>query len=250
MDPKSRNTQKETDDILELIDSLPQPVYQLCQSGQSVNELAHLVKNMIQMVGGAAEIIGLGLEREDYDRLRRSWSIFEPNLARLKKFLLDLIKYTKHYPLQKTDCDMNQLVRNAIASCHCLLKNKNIRVEFHDAQFDGRIPLDAERISETVANLITHALDNLPEHAGQITITTQYLRDHQQVQVSVCDDGPALSEVTIRALARPHERTRDMCGTGFDIPLAKLYIEQHDGYMELDSSSTGNGVHVYLPVQE
>ena len=76
MDPKSRNTHKECDEILELIDSLPQPVYQLCQSGQSVNELAHLAKNMIQVAGGAAEIIGLGLEREDYDRLRRSWSIF------------------------------------------------------------------------------------------------------------------------------------------------------------------------------
>jgi nitrogen-specific signal transduction histidine kinase len=40
-----------------------------------------------------------------------------------------------------------------------------------------------------------------------------------------------------------------MCGTGFDIPLAKLCIEQHDGYMEFESTpGVGNCVHVYLPV--
>ena len=101
-----------------------------------------------------------------------------------------------------------------------------------------------------VANLITHALDNLPEHAGTISLTTKYLKDHKQIQLSVCDDGPALTNETIRSLAEPQERTRDMCGTGFDIPLAKLFIEQHNGYMDLESTPPqGNCVHVYLPAQ-
>lgn len=248
MNPKSQNTQSDSD-IIDLIDSMPQPLQQFCHSGQSVNNLAHLAKNMIQVISGSAEIISIGLERKDYDRLKRSWNIFEPGLRRLNKFILDLIKYTKHYPVQKTSCDLNQLVHNAIESCRITMNQYDVRIDFKPAENSRAISLDSNLIEEAIANLITHALDNLPEHTGHISIATKFLKDHNQIQLLVFDDGPALSPETIRALEQPQERTRDMCGTGFEVPLAKVYFEQHDGYMELNSNDNGNSVCVYLPIQ-
>ncbi|MHC4855968.1 MAG: sensor histidine kinase [Planctomycetota bacterium] len=231
------------------IETLPEDMQQLYLSGKSVLNLSHLAKNIIQVVSGSAEIIELGLERKQYDCVQRSWDIFEPNFIRLKKFVLDLIKYTKHYPLQKTPCDFNQIVKTATQSRDYLFKNKAVKIQVTEDKAIKPMPLDADKIEEMVGNLITHAMDNLPEHAGAISITTQYLRDHQQIQLSVRDDGPALTNETIRSLGEPQERTRDMCGTGFDIPLAKLYIEQHNGYMDLESApEKGNCVNVYLPI--
>jgi signal transduction histidine kinase len=232
------------------IEALPEDVHQLYLSGKSVLNLSHLVKNLIQVASGSMEIIELGLERKQYDRLQCSWDLFEPNFTRLEKFILDLIKYTKQYPLQKTQCDLNQIVKNAIQSKDSLFKNKAIKIRVAQDKAIQPMPLDADKIEEMVANLITHAMDNLPEGAGTISITTCCLRDHQQIQLSVCDDGPALTNEAIRSLAEPQERTRNMCGTGFDIPLAKLYIEQHNGYMDLESTpENGNSVNVYLPIQ-
>ncbi|MDH4203016.1 MAG: HAMP domain-containing histidine kinase [Phycisphaerae bacterium] len=232
------------------IEALPEDMQQLYLSGKSVLNLSHLAKNIIQVVSGSAEIIQLGLKRKQYDCVQRSWDIFEPNFIRLKKFVLDLIKYTKHYPLQKTICDFNKLVKNAISANSTLLKNRNVKIQLSEDRAIKPVSLDADKIEEMVANLITHALDNLPEHAGAISITTQYLRDHQQIQLSVRDDGLALTNEAIRSLGEPQEQTRDMCGTGFDIPLAKLYIEQHNGYMDLESApEKGNCVNVYLPIQ-
>ena len=79
------------------IESLPKQVRQWCLAGKSVSETAHLVKNIIQMVSGSAEIIKVGIETKQLDRVRRSWAIFEPNLKRLNKFVLDLINYTIHH---------------------------------------------------------------------------------------------------------------------------------------------------------
>jgi len=231
------------------IDSFPEELQQLLLSGKSVSNLSHLVKNTIQVVSGSAEIIELGLERKQYDRVQQSWSLFEPNFIRLKKFVLDLIKYTKHSVLQKTRCDFNRLVTNAIQSVAPILKNKDVKIQVQKDDAVKPMLLDADKVEEMVANLVTHALDNLPEHVGTISITTTHLRDHQQIQLSVCDDGPALTNEEIRSLAEPHERTRNMCGTGFDIPLAKLTIEQHNGYMDLESTpGKGNCVNVYLPI--
>lgn len=250
MDLNSSKTDKHQENGPCDIESLPEHLQQLFLSGKSVSNLSHLVKNIIQMVSGSAEIIELGLKQKQYDRIERSWSIFEPNFIRLKKFILDLIKYTKHYPLQKTVCDFNRLVTNAIQSSDYILKNKDVEIQLKEDKAIKPMSLDVNKVEEMVANLITHALDNLPEHAGTISITTKYLADHNQIQLSVCDDGPALTNEVIRSLAEPQERTRDMCGTGFDIPLAKLNIEQHNGYMDLEGSGTqGNCVHVYLPIQ-
>ncbi len=249
MDPSSHKTrqQQETEHAIE---SLPESLRRMCLSGQSVGNLAHLVKNILQITAGSVEIIELGLERKQFDRVERSWDIFEVNFIRMKKFILDLIKYTKHYALRKTVCDLNQCVDEAIGSCEYALKNNTVKIKL---QKDKAIPstsLDADRVEEMIANLITHALDNLPEHCGTISITTKYLKDHRQVQVSVCDDGPALTNETIQSLSEPLERTRCMVGTGFDIPLARLCIEQHEGYMEFESSeSKGNCVRAYLSIQ-
>jgi signal transduction histidine kinase len=249
MDSSSHKTQ-EQQDFERAVEALPESLQRLCLSGQSVQNLAHLVKNTLQITSGSVEIIELGLERKQYDRIERSWGLFETNFVRMKKFILDLIKYTKHYPLQKTDCDLSSIVTNAIKSCKYALENNEVKVQLHKDKTIPSTSLDADRIEEMVANLITHALDNLPDHAGTISITTKYLKDHHQIQLSVGDDGPGLSDETIRSLADPHERTQNMVGTGFDIPLAKLYIEQHEGYMEFESSEPkGNCVHAYLPIQ-
>jgi signal transduction histidine kinase len=247
MDSSSHKT-REQQDIEHAIESLPEPLQQMCLSGQSVGNLAHMVKNILQITAGSVEIIELGLERKQFDRVERSWDIFGLNFVRMKKFILDLIKYTKHYPLSKTECNLNRCADEAIRSCEYALKNNTVKIQLQKDKAVPSTSLDADRVEEMIANLITHALDNLPEHAGTISITTKHLKDHRQVQVSVCDDGPALTNETIQSLSEPLERTQSMLGTGFDIPLAKLCIEQHEGYMEFESSKPkGNCVHAYLP---
>ena len=247
MDTNSHKTRQQQD-IEHAIESLPESLRRSCLSGQSVENLAHLVKNILQITAGSVEIIELGLQRKQFDRVERSWDIFEVNFVRMKKFILDLIKYTKHYPINKTECDLNRCADDAIRSCEYALKNNTVKIKLQKDKTIPPVSLDAERIEEMIANLITHALDNLPEHAGTISITTKYLKDHRQVQVSVGDDGEPLTNKTIQSLSEPLERTQSMIGTGFDIPLAKLCVEQHDGYMEFDSTAPkGNRVHAYLP---
>ena len=249
MDPSSHKTRKQQD-IEHAIESLPEPLQRMCLSGQSVENLAHLVKNILQITAGSVEIIELGLERKQFDRVERSWDIFETNFVRMKKFILDLIKYTKHYSLSKTKCNLNRCVDDAIRSCEYVLKNNTVKIQLQKDKTMPPVSLDADRVEEMIANLITHALDNLPEHAGTISITTKHLKEYRQIQVSVGDDGEPLTNETIQSLSEPLERTRSMVGTGFDIPLAKLCAEQHEGYMEFESSEPkGNCVHAYLPIQ-
>ncbi len=250
MDSNINKTQDQQD-FERAVGTLPESLQRFCLSGRSVQNLAHLIKNVLQITSGSVEVMELGLKRKQYDRVEKSWGLFETNFVRMKKFVLDLVKYTKHYSLQKAEHNLNLCIDNAIRSCDFGLKSSAVKIQL---QKDKTIPqalLDPDRIEEMIANLITHALDNLPEHAGTISIATKYLVEHNQIQISVSDDGPGLSDETIRSLEEPHERTHNMIGTGFDIPLATIFIEQHNGYMEFESSEPkGNCVHVYLPIEK
>jgi signal transduction histidine kinase len=250
MEPKASKEQLGQDELERIIECLPEDIHSLYASGKSILDLSHLVKNILQMVSGSAEIIQLGLERKQYDRLAKSWTIFEPNFIRLKKFLLDLIKFTKQYPLRTESCEINKCIQNAIMGCNYILKDYAVNVQWESTEGIPAAFLDAERIEEIVSNLITHALDNLPEHQGTITIQTVYLAESKEIELTISDNGPALPLETVRLLRQPYERTRNMCGTGFDIPLTALYAQQHGGYLEIDRTPpVGNAVHVYLPVR-
>ena len=242
---KELNTTEQT-----LFEQLPKELQLFCDSGKSVMDLAHLVKNIIQMVSGSVEIMELGLERKQYDRVRRSWDIFEPNFIRLQKFVLDLIKYTKHYPTQKADCDFNQLLAKGIKSCEYFLKKKPVKIKLYLDKSIPTMQLDPKKIEEMVINLLTHAFDNLKDHMGKITIQSHYIPENHQIQLIISDDGPVLTDEMIQQITEPFERTRNMVGTGFDIPLARLYVEQHNGYMEIaGDETTGNHVSIYLPIE-
>ena len=124
--------------------------------------------------------------------------------------------------------------------------NARIALETETKQLDKDVLLKGVR--EILSNS-EHGIYFIAEHEGTITVTTKYLPEHQQVQLSVCDDGPTLTSEMTQSLSEPFERTRSMVGTGFDIPLAKLYIEQHDGYLEFENiEPKGNCVHAYLPI--
>lgn len=249
MEPNASQQNKQ-EELERLIETLPEELQSLCASGKAVLDMAHLIKNILQMVSGSAEIMQLSLERREYDRVMKSWKIFEPNLVRLKKFVLDLIKFTKQYPLHAVSCDINEIVAKTVGTCKGLFEENRIALQFRPGTGMPAGLLDIDQLGEMTVNLITHAADNLAEHGGIITVQTAFLDACKEVELLVKDDAPALSLDVIKLLRFPVERARNMHGTGFEIPLTGLYAQQHGGYMEIDSTPPkGNTVYVYLPLR-
>jgi signal transduction histidine kinase len=248
MEPNASQQDKQ-EELERLIETLPEELQSLCASGKAVLNMAHLAKNLLQMVSGSAEITQLSLERREYDRITKSWNIFEMNLSRLKKLVLDLIRFTKQYPLHAVSCDINEIIAKAAANCERLLKENRITLQFRPGTEIPTGCFDIDRLTEITINLITHAADNVADHGGNIVLRTAYLHAGKEFELSIEDDAPALSLDIIKLLRVPNERTRNMRGTGFEIPLAGLYAQQHGGYMDIDSTPPrGNAVHIYLPL--
>jgi len=221
----------------------------LADAGRAVADLAHLAKNIIQVLSGCSEIIDLALKTGQLDRVQKAWQLHQPSFWRLKKFQLDLIKYTKHYPLSLQLCELNTLIAAAAKLLEPFFVKRNVQFSSHLADNLPLLTADGEKLRDAVVNLLITAVDNLQDQPGQLSIATFFMKSDNAVRIIVCDSGPLLDAAEYDALLTPHERCRNMLGTGLEIPLAKHVIEDHRGRLNLNTDPTKtNTLEVLLPL--
>jgi len=223
----------------------------LAETGRAVADLAHLVKNILQVMSGCGEIIDLALSTDQMDRVRQAWQLYLPSFWRLKKFQLDLIKFTKNYPLNPDLCNVNSVIAAAARQMEPFFVQRHITFENRAQIDDCSIVADGEKLRDTVVNLLVNAVDNLDDKPGQVAITAELINSGQAVRITVSDSGPRLETAMCRTLLRPYERCRNMLGSGLEIPLVLQVVQAHGGSLALnaDLSNTGNLVEITLPVK-
>ena len=219
-------------------------------AGRATLDLSHSVKNILQMVGGAAEVIDLGLKINQLDRVERSWAILKPNLDRLRKFMLDMLAFSKERPLELGPCDFNRIIQDAIESLKSQLKQKLSQLNM---QIDQKIPtieLDSERILEMALNIILNAIDIVDEEDGIVCVETRYLKDTQMIELRVTDNGPGIDDEMKAKLFTPFESGKNKFGTGLGMPIAKRIIDTHKGNIEVTSEmGQGTTIIIQLPAK-
>lgn len=222
----------------------------LITAGQVSLKISHSVKNIIQLVSGAAEVIDFGLRTNEIHRVKRSWGILKPNLERVKKFMLDMLDFSRERHLELGPCEFNAVIQSAIESLNSQLKQKKTKLHIRIDQQIPLIELDGERIHEMAANLILNAIDIVDEETGIVSVETKYLEEQHEVQLSVTDNGPGISEEAKEKIFQPFESSKNKLGTGLGLAIAKQIIEQHKAKIEIESEiGKGSTFKVILPAK-
>ncbi len=219
-------------------------------AGRAALNLSHSVKNILQMISGAAEVVDFGLRSNQIHRVKRSWDILKPNLERMRKYTLEMLDYSKERKLNPGPADFNRVIQGAIESLKSQLKAKNSRINI---RVDRKIPevfLDAERIHEMALNLVLNAIDIVDNNSGLVSIETKYHSNQELVSLAVTDNGHGISDEMKEKIFTPFESEKKGFGTGLGMPIAKQIIDQHNGTIEIDSKvGQGTTFTVYLPVR-
>jgi len=222
----------------------------LIATGTAALQLSHSVKNILQMVSGAAEIVDFGLKNNQTHRVKRSWDILKPNLERMRKYTLEMLDYSKDRPIKPGPCNFNREIQGAIESLKAQLKQKNSRLNIRIDQKIPTIELDSERLCEMALNILLNAIDIVDEDEGIVSVETKYLPEQEEVLYAVTDNGPGMSEEMKEKIFTPFESKKSKFGTGLGMPIAKQVVDQHGGRIEIDSEiDKGTTFNIYLPAK-
>lgn len=211
--------------------------------GQMAASIAHEIRNPLTVVMGAA---GLVPERlSDPEFLGTFSRIATEELGRVNRIVESLLDFARFSNPSMTQADVESAVRRAVdvISAYASLNKVNIETSY----IPGLPPIrgDADHLVQVFLNLMLNSVQAMP---GGGTLHVSTACDGGYVTVAIEDTGCGIA-------AQDADRVFDVFfttkkeGTGLGLPLAQRIVDQHKGFIELESEpGKGTRFTVSLPV--
>lgn len=230
----------------------------LATMGETVAMLSHSIKNILQGLRGGADVVEMGLRKDDLKVSRGGWPILKRNLDRIIGLTMNMLAYSRPRTLEL------ELVKIApmLDDCASLLAEQcRVRgvVLLIDADPEmPPVPLDAGQMHQAMMNLLSNAVEAVDARVGVVTVRAGFVPQRGQegkvqargeARVDVYDNGPGIPAEIQRRIFEPFFTTKGIRGTGLGLVVTKRIVEQHGGRVVLKSElGKGTTFSVILPV--
>ena len=174
-------------------------------------------------------------------------------LSKLTQDMLTLSSIDRSTVLNRSDFDINELIRSACNTYEnaCAAKNLGFALTFEDeAEY---VYADFDRIQQVLYNLLDNAI-KFSERDAQIYIST--IRKGRKIFISVKDTGIGIPKDSIKKIWDRFYKTdisrgRDKTGTGLGLSIVREIIQAHNETIDVVSTEGAGSEFVFsLPMSE
>jgi signal transduction histidine kinase len=164
------------------------------------------------------------------------------NCYRLQRLINNLLDITHidvgHYTLNRTVCNIVQVIETLTLSVKEFIEKKGIMVFFRSDVPQKMVNCDISAVERIILNLLSNAI-KVTLDGGTIEVNIQELDG--AVHISVKNDGPCIREDNLSAIFEKfkqtdHLFTRNYEGAGIGLWLVKSLVEMHDGHVFVKTS--------------
>ena len=145
--------------------------------------------------------------------------------------------------------DVHDGLKSTVIMLNHAFKKKQIRIKKELGKNIPRIKALAGELNQVWTNLLSNALDALPENkGGELTLRTFQERDCVCVEIE--DNGPGIPEDIQSRIFEPFFTTKGIGeGTGMGLDIVRRVIDHHNGYVNVDSEPGKTVFRVCFPIQ-
>ncbi len=229
----------------------------LASLGQLAASVAHEINNPISGVLNLSMLMQRilkddGIAAARVPEFRRYLALVSQETGRVGRIVSDLLAFSRRSKPQRSDADLNKLIRGTETLVAHKLKLNNVGAVL-DLQDDlPTVFCDASQIQQVLVNLALNGAE--ATHAkggGQLRITTRASEDRETVTLEVADNGEGIPEENLPKIFDPFFTTKPE-GKGVGLGLAVLYgiIDAHRGEISVRSNvGQGTTFTITLPVR-
>lgn len=142
--------------------------------------------------------------------------------------------------------DLNVLIRSSLKTCRMFNKTEHISLQKKLTPNLPKVRVNADDTSLVIVNLLTNALDSMPND-GKLLIESRYCKeDDSYVQISISDTGYGIKKNKMDKIFWPFFTTKDEGkGIGLGLTISKRIIEDYGGKINV-ASTQGRGTTITL----
>lgn len=213
----------------------------LAKLGEMAAVIAHEVKNPLAGIRGAVQVIGGRLPEGNTDAPMMKEIV--ARIDSLDAMMKELLLFARPPQPRRQPTDVIPLVRMTADLFKRDRAAANVDIEVSGSA--PPIPADAEMLKMVIQNLLINGAHAMK---GRGTINIRVDQHDANCRIAVSDSGTGIPAAIRDKIFVPFFTTKSR-GTGLGLPMAKRFIEAHDGRITVDCPpSGGTTVTLQLPV--
>jgi signal transduction histidine kinase len=230
----------------------------LATIGQLAAEIAHEVGTPLNVIAGRAKAIKR--KSKDAETVEKNAEIVAEQTARITRIIQRLLDFTRRKvgTTGKAEVNVNELSLTTMELLSGQFSAAKIKTRLERAEGLPRVAGDADRLQQVLINLMLNAVQAMPD-GGSLAVSTRSVKrtrpgleegaEQDFVEVSVKDSGIGIPEDIRDKVFDPFYTTKEgQGGTGLGLAVCSGIVKEHDGWIDIESNSSGGTVfHVYLP---
>jgi two-component system, sporulation sensor kinase E len=184
---------------------------------------------------------------ETAQKLEHYLDVAKGEIARLDYIVTQFLQAIRPSAPQLTPGSLNDVARETLELLRPELANRGVQVKEQLARRLPLAPLDAGQMKQVLVNLIKNAMQAMSS-GGVLTLQTGSTTDW--VWISVSDTGGGIAQDKLNHIFEPFFTTKKR-GTGLGLMIVQQKVQQHGGYIELESKvGQGTTFRIRLPLHE
>jgi len=229
--------------------------------GTLAGGIAHDFNNILSIIIGNVSVMKMKMETNS--TLKKYIEQIELSAERAANLTKSLLLFSRQKQIDSKPTNLNTIVED--------IKKLLIRLVREDVMFtvaladrDLVIKADTGQIGQMLINLVTNAVDAMPD-GGSLTVTTEHVLlkanslnsyecvvEGEYACMTVTDTGEGMDKKTLDRIFEPFFTTKEVGkGTGLGLSMAFGIVQRHNGYIEVDSiKNKGTSFRIYFPLIE
>jgi signal transduction histidine kinase len=213
--------------------------------GQMISAVAHEVRNPLNTI-----VLGLDALTKLVENDKEKSAIcaeIRYGVGALRKIVAELLDYSKPVKLTYSTLSVDEIIKAALRRIPRKPAHVNISVELE--QQDRKVVLDAEKVERVLVNLISNAIDAMP-NGGTIKIAGNCVQSEEceMLLLWVSDTGAGIDAEVLGRVQEPFFSTKSK-GTGLGLAICRKIIDAHNGSLTIQSKlREGTTVAINLPI--
>ena len=233
-------------DNLRLYKSLVQSE-RMAVMGETVAFLSHDIKNILQALSGGMDLVDFGLQQMSIEKATEAWPIVQRALRQINQLVLNMLAFSKEREPQFESVNINTIIEEIVELEKIGAEQRGV-ILVTDLHHVSPIQAEKSALQQALLNLISNALDVVPDESGVVTISSRPDDGNNNVIVVVNDNGGGIESEQLEEIFTPFFSTKGQKGTGLGLAVTRKVIKEHGGNIQVSSKvNMGTKFTITLP---